>query len=99
MANSNYNDIFNEIFGGFGRSSKEEPFGYRKSKGNPKFLQDEIERTSKIYSFAKTLSELKLCSTTKGLFVIVSGGEIIDDFSNLHEAKQYYIKMVIGDVR
>lgn len=92
-----FGDMFNDMFGGtFGKTTKEtttktttttQVYFHPRAKDN----------IAKIYTFARTISEITLKPTKQGTYVIVDcNNTILEEAEGILKAKIRYINIVLG---
>ena len=101
---SSFDDMFGDIFGKGG--DFDSSFGTKKtSKTTTESTDTQIyfhpnikDNIQKIYTFARTISEITLKPTTKGSYVIVDcNSTILEEWDYIQDAKIRYIKIVLGE--
>ena len=97
-----FDDMFGDIFGadkdfdsGFGTKTKKTT---TETVTQIYYHPNSVSNVSKIYTFARTISEIVLKPTKQGTYVILDcNGIILEEESEIVKAKIRYIKIVLGE--
>ena len=92
---TNYNEMFNDIFQGFGNKINNSNEPEMTTFENP-FTENNL---NKIFTFSRSFSNCKLKETVSGKFIVIDpNGNHIGIFSEIKDAKIAYIRLVVGDI-
>ena len=87
--NDMFGGAFGDIFGGLGKETETV-----QSYSHPRVDLN----IAKIYTFTKTISEIKLKPTRRNTYVIVDcNSTILEEFDEVIEAKLRFIQIVLGE--